>query len=235
MNSNYSGHLLSTTKSDIANFIATRNCNAGGKHAYFRVLRAFYRWAVLEELTSTNPVNNLKAPKVPKPIRYFVTLDKLKTLYSFCEDDRERLVIYLLADTGVRLSELAQIDLQHIDMENRTISVWGKGASERMVTFGYATQQIIEKYISRFQPEGSLLELKSRGVSELLRRLGERSGIKCNAHSFRRTFATEAVRNGMNVFHVQSLLGHSSLTMTRIYAEQVSSQDAIKSYKPIVR
>ena len=49
-----------------------------------------------------------------------------------------------------------------------------------------------------------------------------------------RTFATESVRNGLNVFYVQSLLGHSSLTMTRIYAEQVSSEDAIKAYKPIV-
>ena len=61
------------------------------------------------------------------------------------------------------------------------------------------------------------------------------TGIKCNAHSFRRTFATESVRNGMNLFHVQSLLGHSSLTMTRIYAEQVNSEDVIKAYKAIVR
>ena len=60
-------------------------------------------------------------------------------------------------------------------------------------------------------------------------------GIKCNAHSFRRTFATESVRNGMNLFHVQSLLGHSSLTMTRIYAEQVNSEDAIEAYKAVVR
>ena len=54
-------------------------------------------------------------------------------------------------------------------------------------------------------------------------------------HSVRRTFATESVRNGMNLFHVQSLLGHSSLAMTRIYAEQVNSEDAIKAYKAIVR
>ena len=61
------------------------------------------------------------------------------------------------------------------------------------------------------------------------------TGIKCTAHSFRRTFATESVRNGMNLFHVQSLLGHSNLTMTRIYAEQVNSEDAIKAYKAVIR
>ena len=68
----------------------------------------------------------------------------------------------------------------------------------------------------------------------MLYRLQIQTGIKCNAHAFRRTFATESVRNGLNVFYVQSLLGHSSLTMTRIYAEQVSSEDAIKAYIPIV-
>ena len=69
----------------------------------------------------------------------------------------------------------------------------------------------------------------------MLLRLELKTGIKCNAHTFRRTFATESIRNGMNVFHVQSLLVHSSLTMTRIYAEQVDSEDAIKAYTPIVR
>ena len=68
----------------------------------------------------------------------------------------------------------------------------------------------------------------------MLSRLGGKTGIKCNAHAFRRTFATESVRNGLNLFFVQSLLGHSNLTMTRVYAEQVSSEDAIKAYKPII-
>ena len=58
---------------------------------------------------------------------------------------------------------------------------------------------------------------------------------KHNRRSARRTFATEAIRHGMNLFHVQNLLGHSSLTMTRIYAEQVNSEDAIKAYKSVVR
>jgi len=62
-------------------------------------------------------------------------------------------------------------------------------------------------------------------ITNLLKELGDKTGIKCNAHSFRRTFATESVRNGMNLFHVQSLLGHSRLTLTRIYAER----DIVKS------
>ena len=73
------------------------------------------------------------------------------------------------------------------------------------------------------------------GAAKVLTGLEAITGIRCNAHSFRRTFATESVRNGMNLFHVQSLLGHSSLAMTRIYAEQVGAEDAIRAYKAVVR
>jgi site-specific recombinase XerD len=79
-----------------------------------------------------------------------------------------------------------------------------------------------------------LLNLTPYGIQFMLKRLGLETGITCNPHAFRRTFACESVRNGMNLFYVQSLLGHSSLTMTRIYAEQVNSEDAIKASKPIV-
>ncbi len=77
--------------------------------------------------------------------------------------------------------------------------------------------------------------VSDRSLRNSLTGLEAVTGIKCNAHSFRPTFATESVRNGMNLFHVQSLLGHSSLTMTRIYAEQVSSEDAIVAYKALDR
>ena len=93
---------------------------------------------------------------------------------------------------------------------------------------------LLEQYLDPYRPSKELLGLKPRRVAKVLARLEAITGIKCNAHSFRRTFATESVRNGMNLFHVQSLLGHSSLTMTRIYAEQVNSEDAINAYKAVV-
>ena len=102
--------------------------------------------------------------------------------------------------------------------------------------YGPHTRAILDRWGTECDSPGfgSVLGIKPTGMQDVLKRLGERTGIKCNAHAFRRTFATESVRNGLNVFYVQSLLGHSSLTMTRIYAEQVSSEDAIKAYKPIV-
>ena len=120
-------------------------------------------------------------------------------------------------------------------MESYTIRVWGKGARQRVVRFGPQTDSLLNEYLSSYDQSEVLFGMKPRGIAHMLQRLETATGIKCNAHAFRRTFACESVRNGMNLFYVQSLLGHSSLTMTRIYAEQVNSEDAIKAFKPIVR
>ena len=227
--------LLEISKNDIATVLGSLACNAGGKHAYFRVLRAFYRWTCQEGLLVNNPMVNMKAPKVPTPLRYAVDLDAIPVLLGACENLLEKLIVSLLADTGLRLSELASLRVGNIDLTVGSIAVWGKGAKQRTVCFGPSTKVLLEKYLDAYRPTDGLLGLKPNGVARVLTRLESLTGIRCNAHSFRRTFATESVRNGMNLFHVQSLLGHSSLTMTRIYAEQVNSEDAIKAYKAVVR
>ena len=131
--------------------------------------------------------------------------------------------------------ELANIRLAAINLDDRIITVWGKGAKQRFVCYGTVSARYISEYIDETELNGNQTFIPNVWViTNLLKELEEKTGIKCNAHSFRRTFATESVRNGMNLFHVQSLLGHSSLTMTRIYAEQVNSEDAIEAYNAIV-
>ena len=135
-----------------------------------------------------------------------------------------------LADTGMRLSELSSVQTADIDFANNEIRVWGKGSKQRTVRYGDATAELMHGY----EPSETYLDMTANAIRLMLDKLGKRTGIKCNAHSFRRTFATESVRNGMNLFHVQSLLGHSTLNMTRLYAHQVDSTDAVKAYKPII-
>jgi integrase/recombinase XerC len=182
-----------------------------------------------------SPIDHMKGPKAPRPVRHTVKLDTIGKLMEFCECLRDRLAIAMLADTGLRLSELTSVRLEDVDVVARIIKVWGKGAKQRVVRYGQLTESLLTEHLKDSGFETTLLGLEAKGLSSMLARLELRTGIKCNAHSFRRIFATESVRNGMNLFHVQSLLGHSSLTMTRIYAEQVNSEDAIKAYKPIVR
>ena len=164
-----------------------------------------------------------------------VKLDTICKLMESCECLRDRLAIAMLADTGLRLPELTSARLKDVDVNARIIKVWGKGAKQRVVRYGQLTESLLAEHLKDTECEPALLGLEARGLSSMLVRLERRTGIKCNAHAFRRTFATESLRNGMNLFYVQSLPGHSSLTMTRIYAEQVNSEDAIKAYMPTIR
>jgi integrase/recombinase XerD len=117
-------------------------------------------------------------------------------------------------------------------MATQTIRITGKGKMRRIVKFGDVTAMRLSAWIEGRQSDNALLGISSGGVSSLLAKLRRRTGIRCNAHSFRRLFACEAIRNGMNLFDVQSLLGHSALEMTRLYADQVGSEDALDSYTP---
>ena len=225
--------ILSLTKQDIQLILMSLPCNPGGRHAYLRALRAFYSWAEDNDLIAANPCAKIRI-KVPKPLRYAVQIDDIPGLLAACETLRDSLIVSMLADTGLRLSELASIRIEEVDFGNQTVRVWGKGAKQRVVRYGPHTEMMLRQYLAEPTTDETLLGLEPRGISIMLYRLGKETGIKCNAHAFRRTFATESVRNGLNLFHVQSLLGHANLTMTRIYAEQVNSEDAIKAYKPIV-
>jgi len=171
---------------------------------------------------------------VTSPDRYTLTLDRLQILLNACETDIQKLVVSLLADTGLRRSELASIQIKNVDLANRTIRVLGKGRKRRIVRFGEYTASKLEAWINFNSENEMLLGLSAAGVSSLLVAMGRRTGIRCNAHSFRRLFACEAIRNGMDQFHVQALLGRSTFEMTRIYAHEIVAEDALVQYRPIV-
>ena len=226
--------MLGLTKDELLIALAALPCSPGGKHAYLRALRAFYSWAEESGFIDKVPTRGLRL-KVPKPLRNVVKLSDIPRLLDACLSLRDRLAVSLLADTGLRLSELASVRTSDVDAERQTIVVWGKGARQRLVRFGPGSAGLLARHLDESTVVDSLLGLTPNGISIMLYRLGKATGLRCNAHAFRRTFACESVRNGMNLFYVQSLLGHSTLTMTRLYAEQVDSEDAIAAYQPIVR
>jgi integrase/recombinase XerC len=225
--------LLVTTKTEMRRFLSDLSCAPGGKHAYLRAARAFFNWAVEEQYIPVSPCKNLSV-KVPNADRYTLSVEQLMLLVEACDTEIERVVITLLADTGIRRSELASIQIDDLDMPARTIRVLGKGKKRRLVRFGDVTALHVESWIRTRNSDERLFGISADGISYLLDALGKRTGIKCNAHSFRRLFACEAIRNGMNLFHVQSLLGHSTLDMTRLYAHQIGSEDALANYQPTV-
>ena len=184
--------LLDLSKDDIAQSLAALSCNPGGKHVYLRTLRAFYSWAEESALVGSNPCSKVRI-KVPKPLRIAVRAIDIPSLLSACDAVRDNLAVAILADTGLRLSEVASMELGDVELEGGTITVWGKGAKQRVVCYGPLTGELMLGWIHTRPNTDGLLGLTPRGIAEMLKRLGVRTGIRCYAHAFRRTFACESV------------------------------------------
>lgn len=213
---------------------------------YYKSIKRFFNWLVEEGLIEKSPMQNIKPPKKEgKIIRPFSQQD-IDNLLLLCPsnrflDLRNKAIILMFLDTGLRLSELAGIQIKDVDFDRETIKVMGKGARERVVRIGKTTQKALLRYLLNRQDDYPCLwvteerrPLSVAGVQVAIKKLCYRAGItdaKCGPHTFRHTFGTQALRNKADIREVQSLLGHSTLKTTLTYVQTVQSEDAIKSHR----
>ena len=127
-----------------------------------------------------NPCSKVRI-KIPKPLRTNVSANDMPHLIQVCGPVRDKLIVALLADTGLRLSEVAMVRLSDIDLDRSTITVWGNGAKQRVVRFGPSTNELMLEWLSVRPNTDALLELTPRGIAAMLTRLQMQTGIKCNA------------------------------------------------------
>lgn len=216
--------------------------------------RAFTAWALREELIETDPALRLKAPKragslpgVLQASQLTRILDGLET--SATEGEplavRNRAMVELLYATGIRVGELAGLDVDDLDPDRRTLRVIGKGNKERTVPFGLPAALSIDDWLRRGRPalakdhSGPALFLGARGgrvdqrqvralVNALFEALGDTS--VSGPHALRHSAATHLLDGGADLRAVQEILGHSSLATTQIYTH-VSVDRLRKSYQ----
>ena len=142
---------------------------------------------------------------------------------------RLHLLTLLLLDTGCRIGEALTLRVAEINMENLLVTLDGKGRKQRVVPFSFELRKALHRYVTDFKRKPDLLLLASGNETRLGRRdalrdvkqLCDRLGFDPPArtlHAFRHTFAVNYLRRGGSVFHLQKVLGHSSLDMTRRYA-----------------
>jgi integrase/recombinase XerD len=224
-------------------------------HRYARSIRAFWSWLYAEGYILENPMVKMKLPRLPRKIiatftkeqiRKMIAKLNLKTAMGF----RNFVIILLLLDTGLRLSELTGIRLSDIDFKQSYLTVMGKGGKERIVPFGTQVRRVLWRYISIYRngPYSSendyLLQtsmgapVRRNGVRLVILRLGRIagiSGIRCSAHTFRHTFAKEYLLQGGDIFSLQHILGHNSLEMVRNYVNLVASDVSRqhRKYSPV--
>jgi len=118
------------TYTDINCFLSNLNCH-NGKNAYYRAIRAFCNWLFRQGYIKDNPISKIDAPKMTKTILPSLTREQVEYLISQAENIRDKCIISLFADSGIRLNELVNIKANHIDWESQTVTIWGKGGKQR--------------------------------------------------------------------------------------------------------
>lgn len=204
-----------------------REASGHTMHGIARAIRAYLNFCVLEQWLEVSPMQNVKMPRRPKRILEAYTVQEIKLLMKAADDDRERALISVLLDTGVRASECTNIQVADISLENNSIFVRaGKGEKDRTVYFGAKTAGLLIRHIRGMRASDYVWanshnrkRLLYRGFAKLLRVLGERVGVDCTAHKFRRTFAINSLRNGMNVYLLAKLMGHEDISILKPYLD----------------
>ena len=210
--------------------------NPGGVHCAFRAIKTFLRWYETEYQPEdwVNPIAKVKPPKLPQEALDAVPLADVKAMLATCDDTvvgrRDKAMLLVLLDTGLRASELCGLDLTDVNLSNGSVLVRsGKGGKAREVFLSAKTRRELNRYLRlRGDQAGPLFltvqggRFNRHGITSLLRRLAERAGVPApGANDFRRAFAILSLRGGADLLTLQRLMGHSNLELLRRYAKQV--------------
>ncbi len=220
------------TSQGIRDFLATRRCG-NGRHAYYRAIRALCNWAVKEGHMTQNPLAKVDVPKVTKRILPSLTSEQVEYVVEQAETLRDKAMVSLFADSGMRLSELASVKASQIDWDDRLITIWGKGGKQRKAPFTERTSKLLKEHVTNNHTGENIWSLNTWGIISVLRRLEKKTGLPCNPHTFRRTFASNLHRAGLDIEHIMRLGGWESLDMVVRYTRSVKFEESLKLYKKI--
>lgn len=205
-----------------------------------RFLKSLFRYATDEGLVLKNPASKLKEPKQGNRIPKAMTEEDIETLREGCTTALEHALVEFLYGTGCRVGEIVTLNRNSIDWENRSVIVRGKGDKEREVYFGVKCQIWLKKYLrQRKDTDIALFVTRNAphrmGIAQvrcILKKIAKRAGIETviYPHKLRHTYATHLLNNGAPLEVIQSLLGHSKLETTRLYAH-LSGQIRQEQYR----
>ena len=160
-------------------------------------------------------------------------MEQVNYLIEAVDNLRDKTIISLFVDSGIRLNELATIKSTDIDWESYTITIWGKGSKQRKAPFTERSAGLLRQLISENGTGNNIWHLNYRGIETMLKRLGQDTGIHCNAHSFRRGFACNLHRKGLSTLDIMHLGGWQDLSMVLRYTRSITFEDCLEHYKKV--
>lgn len=208
---------------------------------HLSALRGFYKWMQREKLIAIDPTLALSNPRTPRNLPHTMTDSDVNKLLESCDVStaiglRDRAFLEFLYATGARISEVASLKLDQIDLDNGTVRLFGKGSKERIVPLYESAIEWLKKYLRSSRPAlllkdkkgctHSALFISVRGKNmsaDSLRKVFSSylivAGLdsSLSPHAVRHTYATELLGGGADLRIVQELLGHESLSTTQVY------------------
>ncbi len=207
-------------------------------------VRGFIRWLSSREVLDYGVAAGLKGPKLPSSLPRALSFEETEKLLTEGPENgkhyqRDRLILELLYGSGLRVSELIDLNWENIETDQRMIRVFGKGSKERLVPFGPGVKKLLEdwKLLSKEGTKGPLFlsekgaeRLTVRTVHRLVQRAALRVGIYgVSPHTLRHCFATHLLERGAPLRVVQELLGHESIAATQRYLS-ITAEQMKRSY-----
>ncbi len=206
-------------------------------------IRTFYKFLFRERYIDSNPAISLSAPKRPKSLPKFLTPEEVEKILNNVKIEtpagfRNRVILELLWATGMRVSELSNLNFGDLNLDENEIRVFGKGAKERIVLVSNRAKGYLEQYIKSARqliaPEYNTGEinddtplfinntgyrLQNKTIRKVINETVEKIELpkKVTPHVFRHSFATKLIENGADLRVVQELLGHAGISNTQIY------------------
>ena len=223
--------------------VAADHLSESSLHDVWRRWRTLYRWAV-RRFGVSNPIERidpasgqveflLEKPNVPDSLPRILRNEQVRELLEHgCATRRDRLMVLIPLDMGLRVSEIAQLSKDSLSLDG--VRIKGKGNKTRIVP-------ISRELFSELENTGSTdyvwlgkmrRPLMPAGVKSAFRRIFRRAGIKAGPHSLRHTFATQYLRCGGAVWALQRILGHSSVSTTEIYLHLLND-DVIRDHRQV--
>ena len=199
-------------------------------------LRAFLKYLAKNDI-DTLAAEKIELAKIPQRTVEFLSREEVDRLFAAANSPRDRAILETLYSTGLRVSELHNLNRQQVDLDRREFSVRGKGQKARIVFLSDRAAQTIKTYLStrddNFDPlfinsgrgmkqditNPDVRRLSTVSIEALVRKCARKAGIikKVTPHTLRHSYATNLLQNGADIRSVQEMLGHSSITTTQIY------------------
>ena len=263
---NFSNHTINAYNSDIVSFILWlngENCleidfNKLREYLHFiqrfdykkttiarkiASIRTFYKYLYRERYIDSNPAISLNAPKRPKSLPKFLTPDEIEKVLNNIKIEtpagfRNRVILELLWATGMRVSELSNLNFGDLNLDENEIRVFGKGAKERIVLISNRAKDFLNQYIKTARNllapgydigetndnsplfiNNTGFRLQNKTIRNAINEVVEKIELpkKVTPHVFRHSFATHLIENGADLRVVQELLGHAGISNTQIY------------------